>query len=215
MSPTVPAAARGLVPAVVVLVALAAGCAAGPADPDAPAGASPVAGVSAPAKATPPAGRPAPGPGAADSRAADAPPTPAGGGGPTAGSADAAVSASAPPASTGTAATRAVDATPAEVLVGHTAVYSDRLVGRRTANGERYDRTAMTAAHKTLPFGTVVRVTNPRNGRSVDVRINDRGPFHPDRILDLSAAAAIGIGLDPRSVARIEATIVSRPSAAR
>ena len=62
--------------------------------------------------------------------------------------------------------------------------------GGRTANGERMNAGAMTAAHKTLPFGTMVRVTNNRSGRSVVVRINDRGPFVRGRVIDLSPAAA-------------------------
>ena len=66
----------------------------------------------------------------------------------------------------------------------------------------------MTAAHRTLPFGTVLRVTNLRNGLSVIVRINDRGPFHPERILDLSKAAAEEIDLIHHGVTEIQAEIV-------
>jgi rare lipoprotein A len=66
--------------------------------------------------------------------------------------------------------------------------------GRRTASGERFDMNALTAAHPTLPFGTRVRVLNPRNGRSIEVRINDRGPHVRGRIIDLSHAAARAIG---------------------
>ena len=62
--------------------------------------------------------------------------------------------------------------------------------GRRTASGERFDRQALTAAHKTLPLGSRVRVVNLSNGREVTVRINDRGPFSPQLIIDLSEAAA-------------------------
>lgn len=62
--------------------------------------------------------------------------------------------------------------------------------GRRTANGERYNQNELTAAHKTLPFGTVVRVRSETNGKEVDVRINDRGPFVAGRVIDLSQAAA-------------------------
>ena len=67
--------------------------------------------------------------------------------------------------------------------------------GRRTASGERFDMNALTAAHPTLPFGTRVRVVNARSGRSVVVRINDRGPHVPGRIIDLSHAAARTIGI--------------------
>ena len=65
----------------------------------------------------------------------------------------------------------------------------------RTASGERMNPAKLTAAHKTLPFGTRLRVTNPRNGKSVVVRVNDRGPFVKGRVLDLSKAAASQIGL--------------------
>ena len=68
--------------------------------------------------------------------------------------------------------------------------YSETLHGRRTASGERYDMRALTAAHPTLPFGSRVRVTNLANGRSVVVRINDRGPNVKGRVIDLSNAAA-------------------------
>jgi rare lipoprotein A len=67
--------------------------------------------------------------------------------------------------------------------------------GRGTASGERFDRRALTAAHRSLPMNTRVRVTNERNGRSVIVRINDRGPFARGRIIDLSEAAADRIGM--------------------
>lgn len=77
---------------------------------------------------------------------------------------------------------------PAEV--GVASYYAKALQGRRTANGERYDMQALTAAHPTLPFGSRVRVTNLDNGRSVVVRINDRGPFVEKRVIDLSYAAA-------------------------
>lgn len=73
--------------------------------------------------------------------------------------------------------------------------YGPRFHGRRTASGERFDMRALTAAHPTLPFGTVVRVENPESGRSVDVRINDRGPHIKARIIDLSRAAARALGL--------------------
>ena len=67
--------------------------------------------------------------------------------------------------------------------------------GRKTASGERFNMNAMTAAHKSLPFGTKVKVTHKRSGRSVVVRINDRGPYHGNRVIDLSYAAAREIGL--------------------
>src|SRR5262245_32137955 len=73
--------------------------------------------------------------------------------------------------------------------------YGKELAGRRTASGERFNPSAMTAAHRTLPFGTRVRVTNTHNGRSVIVRINDRGPFVKGRSIDLSSGAARAIGM--------------------
>ncbi|MFN4281320.1 MAG: septal ring lytic transglycosylase RlpA family protein [Alphaproteobacteria bacterium] len=76
--------------------------------------------------------------------------------------------------------------------------------GRRTANGETYDMNAMTAAHRTLPFGAVVRVTRLDDGRSVTVRINDRGPYARGRIIDLSAEAAESIGMTEQGVARVK-----------
>jgi len=82
-----------------------------------------------------------------------------------------------------------------EVQEGLAAFYATRLNGRRTASGEPYDHNAMTAAHRTLPFGTRLRVTNPRNDRSVEVRVNDRGPTQPNRIVDLSRAAATRLGM--------------------
>ncbi len=78
---------------------------------------------------------------------------------------------------------------------GVASYYGKEFHGRKTANGERFDMNAMTAAHRSLPFGTVVRVTNPKNGKSVRVRINDRGPFVAGRDIDLSYAAAKAIDL--------------------
>lgn len=78
-----------------------------------------------------------------------------------------------------------------------------------TANGERFDKTAMTAAHKTLPFGTRVRVTDQASGRSVVVRINDRGPFKPGRVIDLSQAAAQRLGMHSRGIAPVKIEVVS------
>ena len=78
---------------------------------------------------------------------------------------------------------------------GVASFYGRKFHGRRTASGERFDMNAMTAAHRTLPFGTRVKVTNPRNGKSVTVRINDRGPFSKGRTIDLSRAAAEQLGM--------------------
>jgi rare lipoprotein A len=96
------------------------------------------------------------------------------------------------------------------IIQGKASFYGSEFNGRKTANGEIYDETALTAAHRTLPFGTVLRVTNLRNGLSVIVRINDRGPFHPDRVLDLSKTAAEEINLIMYGVTDIEAEILDQ-----
>ena len=85
-----------------------------------------------------------------------------------------------------------VEAMPAARPIGGgvASYYGRRFHGRQTANGERFDMHAMTAAHRTLPFGTLVEVTNPVTGKRVTVRINDRGPFHGGRVIDVSRAAA-------------------------
>ncbi|MFQ5350399.1 MAG: septal ring lytic transglycosylase RlpA family protein, partial [Thermoanaerobaculia bacterium] len=94
--------------------------------------------------------------------------------------------------------------------------YGPGFHGRQTANGETYDMYAMTAAHKSLPFDTVVEVRNLDNGRRTEVRINDRGPFVRGRIIDLSRAAAEALDMIGSGVARVEITLVRhRPKAAR
>jgi rare lipoprotein A len=80
--------------------------------------------------------------------------------------------------------------------------------GPLTANGERYNSGGLTAAHRTLPFGTRVRVTSPRTGRSVVVRINDRGPFIGGRIIDLSVGAARAIGLTSSGVGTVHMDVL-------
>lgn len=85
--------------------------------------------------------------------------------------------------------------TPRAFEQGKASWYGPRFHGRRTASGERYDMHAFTAAHKTLPFGTVVRVRSMITGREVDVRITDRGPFSFGRVIDLSRAAAAELGM--------------------
>jgi rare lipoprotein A len=88
--------------------------------------------------------------------------------------------------------------------------YGPYFHGRLTANGEIFDQHELTAAHKTLPFNTRLMVTNLANGRSTIVRINDRGPYHGDRMLDLSMAAAEEIGSHGSGVVPIEATILAQ-----
>lgn len=82
--------------------------------------------------------------------------------------------------------------------------YGPKFHGKMTANGEVYDQMAFTAAHKSLRFGTLLRVTNPKNGRSVIVRINDRGPYIEGRDLDLSKGSAIELGILRKGVARLK-----------
>jgi rare lipoprotein A len=91
--------------------------------------------------------------------------------------------------------------------------YGEPFHGRRTANGEVYDMHAVSAAHKTLPFGTRVRVDNLDNGKSLVVRINDRGPFIRGRIIDLSLGAARQLGMVEAGVVRVRLTRVEGPSA--
>ncbi len=86
--------------------------------------------------------------------------------------------------------------------------YHDKFNGRKTASGEIFNNTKLTAAHRTLPFGTIIEVTNLRTGKSVEVRINDRGPFHSSRALDLSKAAFNSIGNHTRGVMPIEYEII-------
>ena len=81
--------------------------------------------------------------------------------------------------------------------------------GKRTANGERYNPNGLTAAHRTLPFGTKVQVTNLKTGKSVVVRINDRGPFIRNRVIDLSFGAAKVVGLHRSGVAKVKVQVLN------
>jgi rare lipoprotein A len=94
---------------------------------------------------------------------------------------------------------------------GRASWYGAEFAGRRTANGEIYDPSQMTAAHKTLPFGTFVRVTNPSSGVNVVVRINDRGPFKPGRVIDVSRAAAEQLGMIGPGTMVVGLEIISDP----
>jgi len=100
-----------------------------------------------------------------------------------------------------------------QVLRGEASYYHDSLHGNPTASGEPYDRAGLTAAHRTLPFGTRVRVRNLANGRTVVVRINDRGPFVEGRIVDLSRRAAEDLGMVQAGVIPVQVEIL--PDAAR
>ncbi|KAA3440571.1 septal ring lytic transglycosylase RlpA family protein [Rufibacter hautae] len=91
---------------------------------------------------------------------------------------------------------------------GKASYYSDKLRGNKMANGDRYKPGKRTAAHKKLPFGTKVKVTNPQNGRSVKVRITDRGPFAPGRIIDLSKSAARKLDMEKSGVVPVQMEVV-------
>ena len=95
---------------------------------------------------------------------------------------------------------------PAEAQVGMASYYKS---GRKTANGERFNPNGYTAAHRSLKFGTRVRVTNLKTGRSVVVRINDRGPFINGRIIDLAYGAAKAVGLHNSGVAKVRVAILN------
>ena len=86
--------------------------------------------------------------------------------------------------------------------------YGTKFHGKRTSSGEPYDLYGMTAAHKTLPLPTYVRVTNLQNGRSVIVKVNDRGPFHDDRIIDLSYTAAAKLGILGKGTGKVEVSAI-------
>jgi rare lipoprotein A len=113
----------------------------------------------------------------------------------------AAAPASAPAAAATSAASAAAES-------GKLAWYGKKFAGRKTASGERYNPEAMTMAHKTLPFGTRVKVTNLANKKSVTLRVNDRGPTQADRVGDVSLAAARQLGMVKAGVIDAELTVV-------
>lgn len=93
---------------------------------------------------------------------------------------------------------------------GTASFYGEKWNGRRTSNGEVFNTRLLTAAHRTLPFGTLVRVTNQANGKSVVVRINDRGPFKQGRVIDLTKAAFEAIESVQRGLTRVKLEIIKR-----
>lgn len=111
-------------------------------------------------------------------------------------------------ASTKSSRATTVPAAPGTRIVGLASWYGQRHQGHATASGEIYDTSKLTAAHRTLPFGTRLRVTNVENGRSVVVRVNDRGPWVKDRVLDVSMAAARALGMVGDGVARVEIVVL-------
>ncbi len=94
---------------------------------------------------------------------------------------------------------------------GNASWYGGAFQGRKTASGERFDMHSFTGAHKKLPFGTIIRVTNLRNGKEVFIRVNDRGPFVKGRIIDLSHAAAKAINFNNKGVIRVRIEVLSLP----
>jgi len=96
----------------------------------------------------------------------------------------------------------------AKVITGEASWYGPGFYGNRTANGEIYRRGTLTAAHRTLPFGTKVRVTNLWNGRSAVIRINDRGPFVAHRVIDLGHGAASTLGLTSSGIAEVRLEVL-------
>jgi rare lipoprotein A len=107
-----------------------------------------------------------------------------------------------------TRVTAASPATASDASVGLASFYRH---GARTANGETFNPTELTAAHRTLPFGTRLRVTNVATGQSVTVRINDRGPFIPGRVVDVSHSAAEALGLVDRGITKVKLDVVEKP----
>lgn len=97
---------------------------------------------------------------------------------------------------------------------GIASYYSDLFHGKPTASGELYNKAKMTAAHKTLPFGTLVKVTDLKNNKSVQVRVNDRGPFISGRVIELSREAASRIGLVDKGVSRVKIQVIQNKATA-
>lgn len=92
----------------------------------------------------------------------------------------------------------------ANLAGGIASYYDNEFAGRRTANGETYNPSAMTAAHRTAPFGSRIKVTNPANGKEAVVRVNDRGPWARGRVIDVSYAAAAKLGLLKSGTAKVQ-----------
>lgn len=121
----------------------------------------------------------------------------------------------APPAAEAPPAPPSDGAEGTPIAGGEASYYGEELAGNPTASGEPFDPAEMTAAHRTLPLGTRVRVTHARTGESVVVRVNDRGPFHGDRVIDVSRAAADAIGLTRAGTAEVELERLPKTGGAR
>ena len=98
------------------------------------------------------------------------------------------------------------------VVTGKASWYGPGFHGKKTASGEIFDDSKLTAAHKSLPLGSKAKVTNLSNGKTVDVEINDRGPFVEDRIIDLSQAAARALGMIHRGIAKVRVDLIGNQS---
>jgi rare lipoprotein A len=137
---------------------------------------------------------------------------------PPAPAAPAAATTAPPPAAAPAPAAPAPAAAPAAasgVETGLAAVYSDKLNGRKTASGEIYDRNKLTTAHKTLPFGTKVKITNVKNDKSVVLRVNDRGPTQAGRVVDISPAAAKALGISTKGMAEVRVEVAEAAPAGK
>lgn len=99
----------------------------------------------------------------------------------------------------------------AQTMRGKASYYAGKFHGRRTSSGEIFHKDSMTCAHRTLPFGTMLRVRNVSNGREVVVRVTDRGPFAAGRIVDLSLGAARQLGMVAAGVTGVEVEVISKP----
>lgn len=121
----------------------------------------------------------------------------------------------APAAAAQPAPAAATAAKSADAMEGLAAVYSDKLNGRKTASGQTFRQSELTAAHPSLPFGTKVKVTNTKNDKSVEVRINDRGPTQAGRVIDLSSAAATKIGIPKTAMAPVKLEVVGEAPATK
>jgi rare lipoprotein A len=145
----------------------------------------------------------------AQGQPATQPAAPAAGNPPAATTPAATTPAASPPAASAPAAPAA---TSGSDMSGKLAYYGRKFKGRKTASGERYNPDAMTMAHKTLPFGTVVKVTNKANGKTAQLRVNDRGPTKGDGIGDVSVAAAKALAFGKHGEIDADISVVSEPA---
>lgn len=119
------------------------------------------------------------------------------------------------PAAATAASTASTAAKSGDNMEGLAAVYSDKLAGHKTASGEVFSQSKLTAAHPSLAFGTKVKVTNTKNNKTVEVRINDRGPKQAGRVIDMSSAAATQIGIGKKSTAPVKLEVVGEAPATK